>query len=93
MRALSARRDDAHDAALVRPLALEADFAVAGRDDDEGFEVRLAHRMVDGVLVDYTMVVASPKRFPVDFMRAARALEIAVATTEVRPQERTCHAA
>ena len=68
-------------------------FSVVGRDDEESFEIRLAHRFVDGVLVDYIVVVASPTRFPLDFMRAARALEIAVATTEVRPQEEQEHAA
>ena len=90
---ISRRIERIHAGLAAGTPGLAGVFAAVGRDDEESFEVRFAHRVVDGVLVDYTMVVASPKRFPVDFMRAARALEIAVATTEVRPQERTCHAA
>ena len=68
-------------------------YRAVGQDNEERFEVRLAHRFVDGVSVDYTMVVASPQEHPLDFMRASRALEIAVATTEVRTEEDAGHAA
>ena len=68
-------------------------FAVDARNRTERFELRLAHRDVDGWSLDYTAVIASPGRCPLDRMRAIRALEIAVATTETRPKEHTPHAA
>jgi hypothetical protein len=39
------------------------------------------------------MTSASPERCYLDRMRAIRALEIAVATTQTQPTERTPHAA
>ena len=68
-------------------------FRAAGQDHEERFEVRLAHRFIDGVSIDYTAVVASPQQYPLDFMRASRALEIAVATTKVRTKEESEHVA
>lgn len=64
-----------------------------GVDEHQRFEVRMAHRHVGGTMVDYAMLVASPAEQPIDFMRASRALEIAVSTTQVRPLEEADHAA
>ena len=68
-------------------------YAATARDRDQPFELRFGHRDVDGWSFDYTAVIASPGRCPLDRMRAIRALEIAVATTQPRPKEHTTHAA
>lgn len=68
-------------------------FMASARDRDESFEVRIAHRDVDGWSFDYATVIASPERCPLDRMRAIRALEIAVATTRAQPEEHAPHAA
>ena len=68
-------------------------FAARARDHEEDFELRVAHRDVEGWSLDYAAVIASPERCPLDRMRTLRALEIAVSTTETRPKELTPHAA
>ncbi|MCX4248123.1 hypothetical protein [Paraliomyxa miuraensis] len=68
-------------------------YLATARDSQQTFELRFAHRDVDGWSFDYTAVIASPERYPLDRMRATRALEIAVATTEIQPEEHTPHAA
>jgi hypothetical protein len=68
-------------------------FRTDARDHEEDFEVRFAHRDVFGWSVDLTAVIASPARCALDRMRAARAMEIAVATARIEPKERTSHAA
>lgn len=90
---MARRAERIHAGLAAGTPGLAGVFAVVARDDEETFEVRLAHRVVEDVIVDYTLVVASPERFPLDFMRASRALEIAVASTEVRPKEENTHAA
>jgi len=67
-------------------------FYAEAHDRDENFEIRLAHCDTDGLSVDYTMLVASPETHIVDRLRAARALEIALMTTQTRPEDKT-HAA
>ena len=68
-------------------------YVATARDREQTFELRFAHRDVDGWSFDYTAVIASPERCPLDRMRAIRALEIAIATTQIRPKEHTPHAA
>ena len=68
-------------------------YRTDARDHEDYFEIRLAHRHVEGWSVDLTALTASPARCVLDHMRAARALEIAVATTRITPKERTSHAA
>lgn len=68
-------------------------YVADAHDRSEPFELRFAHRDVDGWSLDYTAVIASPKHCPLDRMRAIRALEIAVATTQTRPKEHAPHAA
>jgi hypothetical protein len=68
-------------------------YAATARDREQPFELRFAHRDVEGWSFDYTAVIASPECCPLDRMRAIRALEIAVATTCPRPKEHTTHAA
>ena len=90
---LGRRVERVHAGLAVGTPGLAGLFAIVGHDDEERFEVRLAHRFIDGVSIDYTVVVASPQQCPLDFMRASRALEIAVATTKVRTKEESEHAA
>ena len=87
------RAERVHAGLATGTPGLAGFFAAVARDDEESFEVRLAHRVIEDVIIDYALVVASPKRFPLDFMRASRALEIAVASTEVRPKEENSYAA
>ncbi|MCX4240176.1 hypothetical protein [Paraliomyxa miuraensis] len=68
-------------------------YVAHAHDREQTFELRFAHRDVNGWSFDYTAVIASPERCPLDRMRAIRALEIAVATTQIRPKEHTTHAA
>ena len=68
-------------------------YRTDARDHEDDFEVRFAHRDLLGWSVDLTTVIASPARCALDHMRAARAMEIAVATTRIEPQEHTTHAA
>ncbi|MEX1365577.1 MAG: hypothetical protein AB1Z98_20785 [Nannocystaceae bacterium] len=83
-----------HEGLAAGVEGLAGVFRATATDADERFEVRLAHRYVDGVMADYTMLVASPQEHPLDFMRASRALEIAIASTQVRPtSEEHGHAA
>lgn len=62
-------------------------FRTLARDHEEDFEVRFAHRNLASWSIDYTAITASPDRCALDHMRAARALEIAVATTRIEPKE------
>ncbi len=68
-------------------------FSSKARSGDEAFELRLAHRECDDMSLDYTLVMASPDADPLHRMRAIRALEIAVTSSETRPQKETTHAA
>ncbi|MCX4239738.1 hypothetical protein [Paraliomyxa miuraensis] len=68
-------------------------YVATARDREQPFELRFAHRDVEGWSFDYTAVIASPERCPLDRMRAIRALEIAITTTTPRPKEHTPHAA
>jgi len=68
-------------------------FSAKARDREERFEIRFAHRDGDGLSVDYTMAIASPERHPLDHMRAMRALEIVIASTEIHPAQGDHHAA
>ncbi len=67
-------------------------FRAPAHDHDDTFEVRFAHVDSAGSSIDYTMIAASPDRCALDRMRAARALEIAVATTRTPTDDET-HAA
>jgi hypothetical protein len=53
-----------------------------GRDGDR-FEVRLAHRETDTCTIDYAMLAPEPGRCHLDWMRATRALDVAIASTVV----------
>lgn len=89
-----ARRIDRIPAGLAAGAAgLVGLFQASALDHEEPFEVRLAHRDCNGLSLDYTMVVASPAEHPLDTMRARRALEIMVSTTQTRPKEDATHAA
>lgn len=52
-------------------------------------EVRFAHRDLRSWSIDYMVITEAPPRYAVDCMRAARALEIAVASTRIMPKENT----
>jgi len=78
--------------AAAETKGLAGVFCAEGRDREENFEIRFAHCDIDGLSLDYTMIVGSPEDFPIDRMRAARALEIALTTTQTRPQKEN-HAA
>ncbi len=67
-------------------------FRTDARDHEDTFEVRFAHVDREGSSIDYTTITASPDHCALDRMRAARALEIAVATTQT-PKEHETHAA
>jgi len=68
-------------------------YRTPAHDHEDDFEVRFAHRDVEGWSIDYTAITASPSHCALDHMRAARALEIAVATTQIETKERTTDAA
>ncbi len=68
-------------------------FDMHAQDHEEPFSIRMAHLDAGGVSVDYVAAVASPLRHPIDCMRAHRALELAVASTQVRPHDEETHAA
>ncbi|MCH9685357.1 MAG: hypothetical protein K0V04_28235 [Deltaproteobacteria bacterium] len=68
-------------------------FEVQARDHDHAFDVRIAHVDADGVSLDYVTAVASPECLPLDRMRTNRALELAVASTQIRPNAEESHAA
>lgn len=68
-------------------------YRTDARDHEDDFEVRLAHRELEGWSVDVTAIVASPARCVLDHMRTVRAMEIAVATTRNTPKECSSHAA
>ena len=58
--------------------------AAIGPDGRDGVAV-LVQREEDGVAVDYLMLAPAAGTQHVDWMRATRALDVAVATTELRP--------
>ena len=68
-------------------------FRTTARDHEDEFEIRFAHRDLVGWSIDLTTAIASPARCALDHMRAARAMEIAVATTCIEPEENIPHAA
>lgn len=68
-------------------------YRTDARDHEDDFEVRFAHLDLHGWSVDVTALVASPARCVLDHMRTVRAMEIAMATTQIEPKERTTHAA
>lgn len=68
-------------------------FRTVARDDEDEFELRFAHRDTEGWSIDYTAIAASPGRCQLDCMRAIRAMEIAVATTEIQRKEINQHVA
>jgi hypothetical protein len=51
--------------------------------DGERFEIRMAHRETKACAIDYVMLAPEPGRFHLDWMRATRALEVAIETTKV----------